>query len=179
MTQIVYDGNFLIADRKCYRGYVTTKSTKIQHLKIGELDRYYVFSGSFMECALGEKVVESCFDPEVVAKVRSILSKEVLEDFYGLMIDVHPTEKRNVFLLNYAGDAVQIDDAFVTVGAMHGEITVAYKLWEKMNFPRIEDYEGTIPLAGFLRFVLKGSMFDQEGVEFDCYNINTGYKLCV
>lgn len=179
MTQIVYDGNFLIADRKCYRGYITTKSTKIQHIKVGELDRYYAFSGSFMECALGEEVVESCFDPEVIAKVRSILDKEVLEGFHGLMIDVHAKDKRKVFLLNYAGDAVQIDDAFVAVGAMHEEITVAYKVWERTGFPRLEDSANTVPLAGFLRFVLQGSMFDQEGVEFDCYNVNTGYKLCV
>lgn len=179
MTQIVYDGDHLVVDRKCYRGYVTTNSTKIQHLKIGELDRYYVFSGSFMECALGEEVVESCFDPEVIAKVRSILDKEVLEGFHGLMIDVHPTDKRKVFLLNYAGDAVQIDDAFVAVGAMHEEITLAYKLWDKMQRPRIEGYESDVQLAGFLRFVLQGSMFDQQGVDLDCYNINTGVKLCV
>ncbi len=54
-----------VVDGKCYRGYVTTNSTGTASLKLsrGEADRYYVFSGSFMECALGEEVVENCFDP--------------------------------------------------------------------------------------------------------------------
>ncbi len=38
--------------------------------------------------------------------------------------------------------------------------------------PCIEGYESDVPLAGFLRFIA-GSMFDQQGVDLDCYNIGS------
>ncbi len=49
-----YDGDHLVVDRKCYRGHVTTNSTKIQHLKIDDLTDTMCLVGHLWN-ALAEK----------------------------------------------------------------------------------------------------------------------------
>lgn len=176
MTQIVYDGRHLLADRKCTYGYYTPiDAPKVFKLQVGDISRYFAFSGSFKECALGEEVVRSNFDPEVRSKVRTILSEDVLEHFLGIVVDVSPTGKR-VCLINYAGDFCEINpDQFIAIGAMHSELSAAWKVWSMAygtanNGPNAQARN----LADFVRTITEGTAFDQTDRTFDIYDTETG-----
>ena len=176
MTQIVYDGRHLLADRKCTYGYYTPiDAPKVFKLQVGDITRYFAFSGSFRECALGEEVVRSNFDPEVRNKVQSILDAEVLEQFLGIVVDVSPVGKR-VCLINYAGDFFEINpNQFIAIGGMSSELTSAWKVWS-MAFR--SDHNGPIAqvhnLTNFVRTVTADTAFDQTGRTFDIYDTETG-----
>lgn len=176
MTQIVYDGRHLLADRKCTYGYYTPiDAPKVFKLQVGDITRYFAFSGSFKECALGEEVVRSNFDPEVRAKVRAILGEDVLEHFLGIVVDVSPTSKR-VCLINYAGDFCDINpDQFIAVGAMHSELSAAWKVWSRVYVPdQINPTAQAHYLADFVRLITEGTAFDQTDRTFDIYDTETG-----
>ena len=175
MTQIVYDGRHLLADRKCTYGYFTTiDAPKVFKLQVGDITSYFAFSGSFKECALGEEVVRSNFDPEVRAKVRSILGEDVLEHFLGIVIDVSPTGKR-VCLINYAGDFCEINpDQFIAIGAMHSELSAAWKVWTRVYEKDDNVVSQVHNLTTFVRVVTEGTAFDQTGRTFDIYDTETG-----
>lgn len=176
MTQIVYDGRHLLADRKCTYGYYTPiDAQKVFKLQVGDITRYFAFSGSFKECALGEEVVRSNFDPEVREKVRSILGEDVLEHFLGIVVDVSPTDKR-VCLINYAGDFCELNpDQFIAVGAMHSELSAAWKVWNRAYGV---DNAGPVVrahnLSDFVRLITEGTAFDQTDRTFDIYDTETG-----
>lgn len=176
MTQIVYDGRHLLADRKCTYGYYTPiDAPKVFKIQVGDITRYFAFSGSFKECALGEEVVRSNFDPEVRAKVRSILGEEVLEHFLGIVVDVAPNSKR-VCLINYAGDFCEINsDQFIAIGAMHSELSAAWKVWSNMVETESQgSSKSPIILENFVRTITEGTAFDQTGRTFDIYDTETG-----
>ena len=176
MTQIVYDGRHLLADRKCTYGYYTPiDAQKVFKIQVGDITRYFAFSGSFKECALGEEVVRSNFDPEVRTKVRSILGEDVLEHFLGIVVDVSPNHRR-VSLINYAGDFCEINpDQFVAVGAMHSELTSAWKVWRRVYVTYTGDHtKQAYDLADFVRLITEGTAFDQTGRTFDIYDTETG-----
>lgn len=176
MTQIVYDGRHLLADRKCTYGYYTPiDAPKVFKLNVGDITRYFAFSGSFKECALGEEVVRSNFDPEVRTKVRSILGEDVLEHFLGIVVDVSPTGKR-VCLINYSGDFCEINpDQFIAIGAMHSELSVAWKVWSNMVEGEVQgSSKSPILLENFVRTITEGTAFDQTGRTFDIYDTETG-----
>lgn len=176
MTQIVYDGRHLLADRKCTYGYYTPiDAPKVFKIQVGDITRYFAFSGSFKECALGEEVVRSNFDPEVRAKVRSILGEEVLEHFLGIVVDVAPNSKR-VCLINYAGDFCEINpNQFIAIGAMHSELSAAWKVWSNMVELEIKgSSKSPILLENFVRTITEGTAFDQTGRTFDIYDTETG-----
>lgn len=176
MTQIVYDGRHLLADRKCTYGYYTPiDAQKVFKIQVGDITRYFAFSGSFKECALGEEVVRSNFDPEVRSKVRTILGEDVLEHFLGIVVDVSPTGKR-VCLINYAGDFCEINpDQFIAIGAMHSELSVAWKVWSMAY--SIDNASPTVQarnIADFVRTITEGTAFDQTDRTFDIYDTETG-----
>lgn len=176
MTQIVYDGRHLLADRKCTYGYYTPiDAQKVFKLQVGDITRYFAFSGSLKECALGEEVVRSNFDPEVRAKVRSILGEEVLEHFLGIVVDKWPTSKR-VCLINYAGDFCDINpNQFIAIGAMSSELYAAWKVWSRVYVP--DQFNPTAQahdLADFVRLITEGTAFDQTARTFDIYDTETG-----
>lgn len=176
MTQIVYDGRHLLADRKCTYGYYTPiDAPKVFKLQVGDITRYFAFSGSFKECALGEEVVRSNFDQEVRSKVRTILGEDVLEHFLGIVVDVSPTGKR-VCLINYAGDFCEISpDQFIAIGAMHSELSAAWKVWSNMvEIERAGSSKNPILLENFVRTITEGTAFDQTGRTFDIYDTETG-----
>ena len=176
MTQIVYDGRHLLADRKCTYGYYTPiDAPKVFKLRVGDITRYFAFSGSFKECALGEEVVRSNFDPEVRSKVRTILGEDVLEHFLGIVVDVSPIGKR-VCLINYAGDFCEINpDQFIAIGAMHSELSAAWKVWSNMvEIERAGSSKNPILLENFVRTLIEGTAFDQTGRTFDIYDTETG-----
>lgn len=181
MTQIVYNGRYLLADRRCTYGYYTPiEAPKVFKIQVGDITRYFAFSGSFKECALGEEVIRSNFDPEVRTKVRSILGEDALDRFLGIVVDVSPTGKR-VYLANYAGDLCEIDSIqFVAVGAMHSEISAAWRVWELMCKNQDPSSSGSLnSLKDFVRFVTKGTEFDQTDRKLDVYDLATGELLCV
>ena len=181
MTQIVYNGRYLLADRRCTYGYYTPiEAPKVFKMQIGDTTRYFAFSGSFKECALGEEVVRSSFDPEVRTKVRSILGEDALDRFLGIVIDVTP-EGKQVSLINYAGDTCEIDqNQFVAIGAMHSELSAAWKVWELMHDNQDPASSGSLnSLKDFVRFVTKGTEFDQNDRKLDVYDLVTGELLCV
>jgi hypothetical protein len=175
MTQIVYDGRHLLADRKCTYGYYTPiDAPKVFKLQVGDITRYFAFSGSFKECALGEEVVRSNFDPEVRSKVRSILGEDVLEHFLGIVVDVSPVGKR-VCLINYAGDFCEINpDQFIAIGAMHSELSAAWKVWTRVYVKDDNVVSQVHNLTTFVRVVTEGTAFDQTGRTFDIYDTETG-----
>lgn len=176
MTQIVYDGRHLLADRKCTYGYYTPiDAPKVFKIEFGSITRYFAFSGSFKECALGEEVVRSNFDPEVRAKVRSILGEEVLEHFLGILVDKTHTGRR-VCLINYAGDFCEINpDQFIAIGAMHSELSAAWKVWSNMvEAETLGSSKSPILLENFVRTITEGTAFDQTGRNFDIYDTETG-----
>ena len=181
MTQIVYNGRYLLADRRCTYGYYTPiEAPKVFKIQIGGTTRYFAFSGSFKECALGEEVVRSYFNPEVISKVRSILGEDALDRFLGIVVDVTPTGRR-IYLTNYAGDLCELDqDQFVAVGAMHSEISAAWRVWELMCEKQDHGSSGSLSsLKDFVRFVTKGTEFDQTDRKLDVYDLATGELLCV
>lgn len=181
MTQIVYNGRYLLADRRCTYGYYThIEAPKVFKIQVGDITRYFAFSGSFKECALGEEVVRSIFDPEVRAKVRSILGEDALDRFLGIVVDVTPTGRR-VYLTNYAGDLCKIDpDQFIAIGAMHSELSAAWRVWELMCENQDPASSGSLnSLKDFVRFVTKGTEFDQNDRKLDVYDLVTGELLCV
>lgn len=181
MTQIVYNGRYLLADRRCTYGYYTPiEAPKVFKVQAGDITRYFAFSGSFKECALGEEVVRSNFDPEVINKVRSILGEDALDRFLGIVVDVTPTG-RWVYLVNYAGDVCELDpNQFVAVGAMHSEISSAWRVWELMHENQDPASSGSLNrLKDFVRFVTKGTEFDQTDRKLDVYDLVTGELLCV
>lgn len=181
MTQIVYNGRYLLTDRRCTYGYYTPiEAPKVFKMQIGDTTRYFAFSGSFKECALGEEVVRSIFDPEVRTKVRSILGEDALDRFLGIIIDVTP-EGKQVSLINYAGDMCDIDpNQFIAIGAMHSEISAAWKVWELMGENLEPGSSGSLnSLKDFVRFVTKGTEFDQTDRKLDVYDLATGELLCV
>lgn len=181
MTQIVYNGRYLLADRRCTYGYYTPiEAPKVFKIQVGDITRYFAFSGSFKECALGEEVIRSNFDPEVRTKVRSILGEDALDRFLGIVVDVSPTGKL-VYLANYAGDLCEIDSIqFVAVGAMHSEISAAWRVWELMYESFELGSSGSLnSLKDFVRFATKGTEFDQTDRKLDVYDLATGELLCV
>lgn len=176
MTQIVYDGRHLLADRKCTYGYYTPiDAPKVFKLQVGDITRYFAFSGSFRECALGEEVVRSNFDPEVRNKVQSVLDAEVLEQFLGIVVDVSPVGKR-VCLINYAGDSFEINpNQFIAIGGMSSELTSAWKVWRRVYVTYPGDHtKQAYDLADFVRLITEGTSFDQTGRTFDIYDTETG-----
>lgn len=175
MTQIVYDGRHLLADRKCTYGYYTPiDAQKVFKIQVEDITRYFAFSGSFKECALGEEVVRSNFDPEVRSKVRTILGEDVLEHFLGIVVDVSPTGKR-VCLINYAGDFCEINpDQFIAIGAMHSELSAAWKVWTRVYVKDDNVVSQVHNLTTFVRVVTEGTAFDQTGRTFDIYDTETG-----
>lgn len=181
MTQIVYNGRYLLADRRCAYGYYTTiEAPKVFKIQVGDIARYFAFSGSFKECALGEEVIRSYFDQEVINKVRSILGEDALGVFLGIVVDVTP-EGKQVSLINYAGDMCEIDlNQFVAIGAMHSEISAAWRVWEMMCENQDPGSSGSLnSLTDFVRFVTKGTEFDQTDRKLDVYDLETGELLCV
>lgn len=181
MTQIVYNGRYLLADRKCTYGYYTPiEAPKVFKIKVGDITRYFAFSGSFKECALGEEVVRSNFAPAVCARVRSILGEDSLDRFLGIVVDVTTTGKQ-VNLINYAGDGCELDqNQFVVIGAMHSEISAAWKVWEFMSENQDRGSSKHLEsLVDFVHFVTKGTEFDQTDRKLDVYDLVTGGLLCV
>lgn len=196
MTQIVYDGRYLLADRRCSRSTTTVQSVKLRHNEKDGVKRYWAFSGSYLDCSLGDDVVESGFDERTIERAQALIQLDNLHNYNGILVEVN-SEGRKVFIINYTGDRCEVPShQFIAVGAMYEDITYAYKTWGRCasamgvdkNIIFDPSYrEGLTDrshrltaLVGFLRFVLSGTMFDQTNYEFDSYDFEKGGKYqCV
>lgn len=196
MTQIVYDGRYLLADRKCSRSTTTVQSVKLRHNEKDGVKRYWAFSGSYLDCSLGDDVVESGFNKSTIERAQALIQLDGLHDYNGILVEVN-SEGRKVFLINYIGDRCEVpSDQFIAVGAMYEDITYAYKTWGRcasvMDVGKDVIFDPSYragvtdrpqrltALVGFLRFILADTMFDQTNGKFDSYDFEKGGKYqCV
>lgn len=170
MTIIVYDGKYLYADRKCYAsGEHTYDSVKLKGVNHGNVVLHYAFSGSYADCAIGEKVVESNFDPDVCRWAYERLGHDNLQDmFYGILVESRSHwVKHKVFLVNYAGDKCEmLPDQFIAIGANSKTL---------LDVERTARHYGEepVPTEDLIRFAFDGSGLTQKGFIIDRIDLRT------
>lgn len=177
MTQIVYDGKYLFADQKIYTdGLAAGEGVKLLTTKVPKATLHYAFCGPFVNCAIGEKVVESNFDPSVMDLARKRFKEEELSNYFGgIVVEVpesknytpNPTHK--VYLANYTGDLCLCKTgSFLVVGSLEQTIRDVYrtvnKFWNK-DAVKTED---------IIRFAVDGTSQDQQGFMLSRINLRTG-----
>lgn len=178
MTQIVYDGEYLYADRKSYSdidGKFDGETTKVKVISNNNVRLIYGFCGEFLDCAIGEQVVESFFDPQVCKDARERLSKESLNFFGGIVIEtpvnnngVHDLHR--VFKVNYAGDKCEYERGkFLAVGAMCTDIVLAHQVATKFC-------DAEVDTEDLIRFVTNNTSQGQNGFNIDRIKIYTGVE---
>lgn len=173
MTQIVYDGEYLYADRKAYsHSQFAGETRKVKSISKGNMTHIYAFSGSFLECKLGEECVESFFDPEVCKHARERLSPESLENFDGIVVETpiitRGVDSHRVFLVNYAGDKCEFEKGkFLAVGALSSDIMLAHRV--ATGFGKLD-----VDTEELIRFVTNNTTQHQNDYPIDKVKIYTG-----
>lgn len=171
MTILVYDGKHLYADRKCYSGgEYTFESIKLKTARFSNATFHYAFSGSFADCAIGDKVVESNFDPEVCRWAYERLGHDNLQDtFYGIVVETfYRSTEHNVYLVNYAGDkCLMIPDQLIVVGANREALITAVRTVNHFC-------DKNVAMEDLIRFAYDGSSLTQKGFVIDRVNLRTG-----
>lgn len=171
MTIIVYDGKHLYADRKCYAGGEHTyDSVKLKSITYGRKVLHYAFSGSYADCAIAEKVVESDFDPNVCQWAYERLGHDNLQDmFYGIVVESNlDQQSHKVFLVNYAGDKCEmLPDQFIAIGANSKTLLDVERTARHYS-------EEPVPTDELIRFAFDGSGLTQKGFIIDRVNLRTG-----
>lgn len=173
MTQIVYDGECLYADRKSYSHLKYAGETrKVKTIAKKGVRLIYAFAGSFLECKIGEECVESFFDPEVCKQARERLSPESLETFDGIVVETPMRQSifdiHRVFLVNYAGDKCEFEKGkFLAVGALHTELILAHKVATEFGELDVDTEE-------LIRFVTNNTTQHQNDYQIDKIKIYTG-----
>lgn len=198
MTQIVWDGRFLVADRKCFRGtnVYTAKKLRVKHN--GEQSAAFAFSGTFEECNIADQIMMADDNRELIEQAKSILTNPA-ESWHGIYVKTRGNEQPKVYACNLLGMLEELPpNTFFAVGACADELMFAYRTWQAIaaNLDKpahtLFVYEPTqteeeleivkrraTALACFLRTALKGSYYDQYGYPFDVYDSVTGNTLCV
>lgn len=198
MTQIVWDGRFLIADRKCFRGTTVFAAPKLRIKHNGTQSTAFAFAGTYEECNIADQVMMAEDNRELVEQAKSILT-DPAGNWQGLYVETQVNEQPKAYLCNYLGMREELPpNTFMAVGACSDELTIAYRTWQAIaaNLDKpahtLFVYEPTLPeeeveivkrrataLACFLRTALRGSYYDQYGYPFDVYDAITGNTLCV
>lgn len=198
MTQIVWDGRFLVADRKCFRGtnVYTAKKLRVKHN--GEQSAAFAFSGTFEECNIADQIMMADDNRELIEQAKSILTNPA-ESWHGIYVETRGNEQPKVYACNLLGMLEELPpNTFFAVGACADELMFAYRTWQAIaaNLDKpahtLFVYEPTqteeeleivkrraTALACFLRTALKWSYYDQYGYPFDVYDSVTGNTLCV
>lgn len=170
MTQIFYDGNKLYADRKVYRQETTFESTKLRTLKTDDgVMLVWAFSGSKTECEIGDFVIRNKFSKAAIDYAFERLGREVNDQYWGLLAKVK-NGKHRLFLVNYFGDTVEIENPeFVVVGGYEDLIRCTHKVLKRVPSKLVCTYRGEpISLAEYaVREALVGLDHDQDGYRFD------------
>lgn len=198
MTQIVWDGRFLIADRKCFRGTTVFAVPKLRIKHNGTQSTAFAFAGTYEECNIADQIMMAEDNRELVEQAKSILT-DPAGNWQGICVETQVNEQPKAYLCNYLGMREELPaNAFMAVGACSDELTIAYRTWQAIaaNLDKpahtLFVYEPTQPeeevelvkrrataLACFLRTALRGSYYDQYGYPFDVYDAITGNTLCV
>lgn len=176
MTQIVYDGKHLYADRKCYAGgLLHGLSKKIQTSTTAEVKRYYAFAGTYTQCLLGEQIIASDFSQQAIDAAKEHFSKEEVDvDFAGILVEVpiNPTHQwqHKVYLVNYVGMRIEmVPGEFLAEGSYYGIIRTVYDTVK--SFTRYDEQPST---AEIIRFAMKGTSQDQTDYPIDRVDFLTG-----
>lgn len=179
MTQIVYDGQALYADRKMYAsGMYAGETLKLKSTRIDGVLWYYAFAGGLADCAIGEAIIASGFDLELRQQAVERLGAERLnEEFMGIVVRMNEFEtsqtapSHRVFLSNYAGELCEmVPGTFLAVGALEQTIR---------DFKRGADYMRDLVMKkngiitpwfnteDIIRNALVGSSQDQSNFHID------------
>lgn len=198
MTQIVWDGRFLVADRKCFRGTNVYAAKKLRVKHNGTKSAAFAFSGTFEECNIADQIMMADGNRELIEQAKSILTNPA-ESWHGIYVETRGDEQPKVYACNLLGMLEELPpNTFFAVGACADELMFAYRTWQAIaaNLDKpahtLFVYEPTqteeeleivkrraTALACFLRTALKGSYYDQYGYPFDVYDSVTGNTLCV
>lgn len=198
MTQIVWDGRFLVADRKCFRGTTVFAAQKLRVKYKGTQSTAFAFAGTYEECNIADQIMMEEDNRELVEQAKSILT-DPSGNWQGLCVETRANEQPKAYLCNYLGMREEIPaNTFMAVGACSDELVIAYRTWQAIaaNLDKpahtLFVYEPTqteeeleivkrraTALACFLRTALKGTYYDQYGYPFDVYDSVTGQTLCV
>lgn len=171
MTQIVYDGQRLFADRKLYsEGRFAGHGIKLRSHTNAIATLHYAFAGSMADCAIGERVVESNFDPEVCNWAVQRIGHENLRDaFFGILVEVpHDSKAHRVYLINYAGDKCEcVPGQLLVVGLYEQVVRDTHSVLTRFA-------DKIFSLADVLRIALRGTSQDQDGYIIDCVTLEDG-----
>lgn len=164
MTQIVYDGEYLYADRKSYiDSRFVNEAPKVKAVENETHRLLYGFAGSLLECAIGEKVVESFFDPTVCEEARKRLPVDSHELFQGILVEIphNPKGSHRVYLINYVGEKSECETGkFLSTGYLCDALAIAYRA--------LQHFSPTKPNAEeVLRFVTSNTSQAQDGLRID------------
>lgn len=198
MTQIVWDGRFLVADRKCFRNTSVFQAQKLRVHHVWEKSTAFAFAGTYEECHIADQIMVAKDNTELVEYAKSILS-DPAASWQGLCIEKYNREAPKLYLCNYLGmrEEMPFNTPFA-VGACADEILFALCTWravaKNMDVPAhylfLPKEERTLDefklvkrqaqaLVNFIRTVLKGTYYDQEDGLFDIYDSITGEVLCL
>lgn len=198
MTQIVWDGRFLIADRKCFRGTNVYEAQKLRVKYKGTQSTAFAFSGTFEECNIADQIMMEDDNRELIEQAKSILT-DPAGSWHGICVETRTHEQPKAYACNFLGMREELPpDTFFATGACADELMFAYRTWQAIatnldkpahslfiNDPTPVENEFKMfkrratALACFLRTALKGSYYDQYGYPFDVYDSVTGQTLCV
>lgn len=198
MTQIVWDGRFIVADRKCFRNtsVYSTQKLRVHHNPTRSI--IFAFAGNYEECNIADQIMMVEDNTELVEHAKSILT-DPAANWQGICIEVFPKEQPKVYMCNYLGMREELPrETPFAVGACADEILFALKAWraiagyvgkpEHYLFTSEEeqsqmDYDSVKSraqsLVNFLRTILRGTYYDQEDGSFDIYDSITGEVLCL
>lgn len=172
MSQIVYDGKHLYADRKLYDGdLVSGLGYKLRTTILDDVTYHYAFVGEYAHCSIGESVVASGFDPEVCKWAIDRLANDegAMHCFFGVVVEVpHNVApvKHKVYLVNYMGDKCEcVAGEFLVVGKFEQTIRDMYRMAKLF---------GTVQTDQLIRFALNGTSQQQVGYVIDRVNLRTG-----
>lgn len=156
MTQIVYTGKYLIADRRCFMGggAVTFDYPKFRVAEQEDKRVIFAFCGGYLECGLGDKLIRSNYDKDVRKEILDRVGEEANDVSRGLLIEVphDPNESIRPFLVSYAGDKEPLPmNDILGVGAYSNVVKAALEVMiefsqDKENIPA-EHYARAIRVA--------------------------------
>lgn len=174
MTQIVYDGTHLYADRKIYdNSFVCGEAIKLKANVDGNVTRYYALTGDTANIAIAHKVLESNFSPEVVrwAEGRLGHNDDALYHEFGLLVEVDNTKAgspHRVYHINCVGDRMELrPNQFLAMGALSSSILDVYNTVTKLC-------RKSLPTEDIIRFAVRGTNQSQDDYIIDRVDLRNG-----
>lgn len=186
MTQIVYYKGMLFADRKCFHNGSTVESVKLHH-KMTDDGRViaWAFAGNWNECNIGDMVMRSGIDEDVVKKARE-LGKDIDPNIHQGLVVIYSSDENNLweskaYLSNYFGDLTELVDNeyVVAVGALGKEIMEAHRAFVHASMRATEYnwyefvsgavYDNVNGIKALIRYVTESTDYDQRHCNIDIF----------